>query len=70
MAHLLFCTLQVIQFNQLCSLLGGKGSASAILDTLKTCAVLVQGCWVAGSNLLFSEESEHVRVNNRDFIVS
>ena len=58
----------MIQFEQLCSLLGVSGTP--VLEALSNCAVLVQGCWVVASAVLYPDSSQAARRNARDYIVS
>ena len=51
----LLITAKVLQFTQLCALLGGGMDISAVLTGLTQYAMLVQGCWVVKSNILYPE---------------
>lgn len=42
----------------------------AVLEALMSCAVLVQGCWVIASAVLYPDTSQIARRNARDYIVS
>ena len=76
--HLIFClqvrkvhlNAHVIQFSQLCSLLGVTGQAASVLEAVKGCGVLVQGCWVVRSDLVYSRPEDSHKKNARDYIVS
>ena len=64
----------MIQLGQLCSLLGvsgGKvvGVLVGVLEAVMGCAVLVQGCWVVSSHVVFPESNEAAKRNARDYIV-
>ena len=61
----------MIQFGQLCSLLGVSGSKMrSVLEVVLSCSVLVQGCWVVASSLIFPDPNEAAKQNARDYIVS
>jgi len=60
----------VMQFQQLCTLLGGRGQAPALLEAVQGCGVLVQGCWVVSSKVVFPEKESSMLQNARDYIVS
>lgn len=60
----------MIQFNQLCSLLGVTGQAAGVLEAVKMCGVLVQGCWVVRSDLVYPQPEDKNKRNARDYIVS
>jgi len=60
----------VMQFQQLCTLLGGRGQAPALLEAVQGCGVLVQGCWVVSSKVVFPEKESSLLQNARDYIVS
>ena len=61
---------QVIQFHRLCSLLGGRSRASALREEVQKCGVLVQGCWVVSSDVVYAGEAVRGLRNARDYIVS
>ena len=47
---------QMIQFGQLCSLLGvSGGKMGGVLEAVMGCCVLVQGCWVVASHVILQE---------------
>ena len=61
----------MIQFKQLCSMLGISGShRGAVLEALMQHAVLVQGCWVVASTVLYPDPPQAPRRAARDYIVS
>ena len=61
----------MIQFGQLCSLLGVSGvKMRSVLEVVLSCSVLVQGCWVVSSHLVFPDPNEAAKRNARDYIVS
>lgn len=51
----LLITAKVLQFTQLCALLGGGMDSEAVLTALTQYSMLVQGCWVVKSNILYPE---------------
>ena len=60
----------MIQFGQLCSLLGVTGGKmGGVLEAVMGCAVLVQGCWVVASHEIFPDSSDVAKRNARDYIV-
>jgi hypothetical protein len=60
----------MIQFRPLCSLLGVSGGKMAgVLEAVLSCSVLVQGCWVVASDILFPDPSDVAKRNARDYIV-
>lgn len=60
----------MMQFGQLCSLLSVTGGGmSAVIDAVKTCAVLVQGCWVVASDVILPGAENKSKRNSRDYIV-
>ena len=60
----------VMQFQMLCTLLGGRGQAQALLEAVQGCGVLVQGCWVVGSPVVYPGKESSMLQNARDYIVS
>ena len=42
----------------------------AVLEALVSYAVLVQGCWVVASTILYPDAAQVARRNARDYIVS
>ncbi len=61
---------QVVNFDWLVSILGGRSQAGALCEALEGCGVLVQGCWVVRSEVLHpGEEGKSLRMA-RDYIVS
>ena len=61
----------LMQFGQLCSLLSVTGGGvSAVCEAVKTCAVLVQGCWVVASDIILPGLENRSKRNSRDYIVS
>jgi len=54
----LLITAKVLQFTQLCTLLGGGMDNGAVLTALSQYAMLVQGCWVVKSSILYPEGSK------------
>lgn len=40
-----------------------------VLEAVLGCSVLVQGCWVVSSHVLFPESNEAAKRNARDYIV-
>ena len=58
-----------VQYSRMCSLLTGGDHSETLLDTVQKCAVLVQGCWVVSSEVVFPEEADLPRRSSRDFIV-
>ncbi len=60
----------MIQFGQLCSLLGmSGGKVGSVLEAVIGCSVLVQGCWVVDSHVIYPEASDAAKRNARDYIV-
>ena len=60
----------MIQFGQLCSLLGmSGGKVGGVLEAVIGCSVLVQGCWVVDSHVIFLDASDAAKRNARDYIV-
>ena len=56
----------MIQLGQLCSLLGvSGGKVVGVLEAVMGCAVLVQGCWVVSSHVVFPESNEAAKRNAR-----
>lgn len=67
----LLCSVHMIQFSRLCSLLGVMGGGVlSVCEAVRSCAVLVQGCWVVSSQQLFPEDDNVSIRNSRDYIVS
>ncbi len=64
----LLLNAHVERFGQLCSLLGVTGQSGSVLKAVQACGVLVQGCWVVKSDLLYPEDQ--AKRNARDYIVS
>ncbi len=64
----LLLNAHVERFGQLCSLLGVTGQSGGVLKAVQACGVLVQGCWVIKSDLLYPEDQ--AKRNARDYIVS
>ena len=63
-------SVHMIQFSRLCSLLGVMGGGVlSVCEAVKNCAVLVQGCWVVSSQLLFPGDENASKRNSRDYIV-
>ena len=61
----------VIQFSELCSLLGVSGAkVGGVLQAVQECGVLVQGCWVLASHVTFPQQEQAAERNARDYIVS
>lgn len=60
----------VIQFEKLCSLLGGRSQALVLLEAVQECGVLVQGCWVVASEVVYPGEGSSMLRSARDYIVS
>ena len=61
----------ILTFNQLISLLQcGRGQLPAYLDALGQYGVLVQGCWVISSHLLYPGDTQTTLCNARDYLVS
>ncbi|XP_057311947.1 DNA-directed RNA polymerase III subunit RPC5-like [Hydractinia symbiolongicarpus] len=54
----LLITAKVLQFTQLCTLLGGGLDENVVLKGLTQYALLVQGCWVVKSEVLYPRESK------------
>ena len=50
--------------------MGGQSQATPLLEAVTGCGVLVQGCWVLGSEVLYPGEGGRVQRNIRDYIVS
>ena len=64
-------SVHMIQFSPLCSLLGViGGGVLSVCEAVKSCAVLVQGCWVVSSQQLFPGDENTTKRNSRDYIVS
>jgi len=60
----------MVQFKQLCSMLAISASQrGAMLEALVKHAVLVQGCWVVASTVLYPEGTEAAKRSARDYIV-
>ena len=59
----------VVQYSRICSLLTGGTHSECLLDIVQKCGVLVQGCWVASSEVVFPDEADISRRSCRDFIV-
>ena len=60
----------MIQFSQLCSLLGmSGGKVGSVLDAVLGCCVLVQGCWVVNSHVIYPDAADAAKRNARDYIV-
>ena len=60
----------LVHFKQLCSMLATSASQrAAVLEALIKHAVLVQGCWVVGSGVLYKEDAEAAKRSARDYIV-
>ena len=58
------------QFGNLCSLLGVSGSKmGSVLEALLNYSVLVQGCWVVASHVIYPDSNEMARRNIRDYMV-
>ena len=66
--HLLRATM--LPFQRLCSLVGGQSQATPLLEAVEGCGVLVQGCWVVGSEALYPGKGGSAQGNVRDYIVS
>ncbi len=64
----LLLNAHIERFGQLCSLLGVTGQSGGVLKAVQACGVLVQGCWVIKSDLLYPEDQ--AKRNARDYIVS
>lgn len=65
------CTAHMIQFGHLCSLLGTpSGKKGEVLEALMGCGVLVQGCWVVSSHVLYPDSGDAAKRKARDYIVS
>ena len=61
----------MFQFGQLCSLLGmSGGKMREVLEAVMGCGVLVQGCWVVASHVIFPNEADAAKRNAWDYIVS
>ena len=59
---------QMIQFGQLCSLLGvSGGKMGGVLEAVMGCCVLVQGCWVVASHVILPEVEDLGKRNARDY---
>jgi len=54
----LMVTAKVIQFSQLCSLLGTSVDAKVVIKGLSQYAMLVQGCWVVKSEVLYPKDTK------------
>lgn len=66
----LFHKAMVLPFDQICTMLGrGKTERGSVLEDVQKCSLLVQGCWVIQSALLYPKECSHLR-NARDYVVS
>ena len=60
----------MVQFGQLCSLLGVSGGKMAsVLEAVLSCGVLVQGCWVVASQVLYPDPSDTAKRTARDYMV-
>lgn len=60
----------MFQFRQLCSLLGmSGGKMREVLEAVMGYGVLVQGCWVVASHVMFPDDSDVAKRNARDYIV-
>ena len=59
----------VVQYGRMCSLLTGGEHSETLLETVQKCGVLVQGCWVVSSEVVFPEEADLHHRSSRDFIV-
>lgn len=59
----------VMQFEKLCSLLGGRSQSLVLLEAVQECGVLVQGCWVVASEVVYPGEGSSVLRSARDYIV-
>lgn len=60
----------MIQFGQLCSLLGvAGGKMGSVLEAVLSCSVLVQGCWVVASHVIFPDSKEAAKRSARDYIL-
>ncbi|XP_064406985.1 DNA-directed RNA polymerase III subunit RPC5-like [Halichondria panicea] len=63
----LLLNAHIERFGQLCSLLGVTGQSGGVLKAVQACGVLVQGCWVIKSDLLYPEDQ--AKRNARDYIL-
>ncbi|KAK7003517.1 DNA-directed RNA polymerase III subunit RPC5 [Biomphalaria glabrata] len=61
----LLINVKVIRFNQLISFLARGTDQQAVLRTLQSMAVLVQGCWVVKSELLYPDEEKEELARKR-----
>ena len=59
----------VVQYSRICSLLTGGAHSDALLDIVQKCCVMVQGCWVVSSEVVFPDEANVSRRSSRDYIV-
>ena len=59
----------VMQFEKLCSLLGGRSQSLVLLEAVQECGVLVQGCWVVASEVVYPGEGSSMLRSARDYIV-
>lgn len=60
----------MMQLNRLCSMLGVMGGAvMSVCEAVRSCAVLVQGCWVVSSQQLFPGDDNASKRSSRDYIV-
>ena len=65
------CNAHMIHFGELCSMLGVSGSKmGGVLEAVIGCGVLVQGCWVVASHVVYPDPSHSAKRNARDYIVS
>jgi hypothetical protein len=68
--HDLLFSTGVLTLNQLTSLLQcGRGQLPAYLDALQQHGVLVQGCWVVGSHLLYPSDNQATLRSARDYLL-
>ncbi|XP_012944474.1 DNA-directed RNA polymerase III subunit RPC5 [Aplysia californica] len=61
----LLINVKVIRFSQLMSFLAPGADHQAVLRSLQSMAVLVQGCWVVKSELLYPEEDKEEAAKKR-----
>nr|XP_006818447.1 PREDICTED: DNA-directed RNA polymerase III subunit RPC5-like [Saccoglossus kowalevskii] len=73
----LLASAKVLQFSQLLTLISGHSDVMAVLRSLQQVAVLVQGCWVVKSDVLYPKDtisansgvSAEILCRGRDYIM-
>ncbi|CAD5119869.1 DgyrCDS8453 [Dimorphilus gyrociliatus] len=59
---------KVMKFSQLQTLVGGCSDSSTLLWQVQQVGLLIQGCWVLKSEILYDESQKHL-VSPRDFVL-